>query len=187
MPEQRHALGSEPRHLEQLGHRRRHLPPQVLEQPTGPGLDDLPDLGGEVGSDARQLGEILAAIELLLHVRAEALQQARRVAVCTNAERVLTLDGQAIGDLFEDSGGGEILRGHVGKRSARAGSLRSLTFDARRGLRFPGSLLARRPGFQQQAHPTFTDALAPGAQTPQNYGFCPRNRRGRRAQKRCRS
>ena len=135
MVQRPHALGTEARHLQQLGDRRRQLLAQPLEQPAAAGVDDLGDARGEVGADAGQPVEIGALGDHRLHAAPHVADRARRVAIGADAKRIGAFDLEQVGDFAEDRGDFGVLHGHwplltrAGRtsRTARAGDGRGRT------------------------------------------------------------
>ena len=69
-----------------------------------PGGDDFVDLAGEVGADAGQPRQVVAALHQHARLLRQVAQDARSIAVGTDAERIRPLDFQQVGDLVEDRG-----------------------------------------------------------------------------------
>ena len=65
-------------------------------------VDDLADLAGEVGADAGQPGQVVAAFHQHARLLRQVAQDARGIAIGADAERIGPLDLQQVGDLFED-------------------------------------------------------------------------------------
>ncbi len=112
VPQRLDPLWAEPGNGEESGDRRRHLLPQPVEQLAASSPCQLLGLSGQVGADARQPQERLAAPEFLIHVAPAVLQRPRRVAVGAYAKRIGTLDLEAIGDFLERSGDPSALARH---------------------------------------------------------------------------
>ena len=69
-----------------------------------PGRGDLADPAGEIGADARQLGQRPALRQRGGDVELQVADEARGVAVGTHAERIRLADLEEIGHLLEDPG-----------------------------------------------------------------------------------
>jgi len=104
---------SEAWNLQQFGYRRGELLTQALQQAAMSGGDDLADLAGEVGADAGQAGQVVAALHQYARLLRQVAQDARSIAIGADAERIRRLDLQQVGDLFENNGDVCVMHGHI--------------------------------------------------------------------------
>ena len=102
-PDQVHAARAQARDAQQLEQPGGDLGQQVLVERAAPRLQELPDLGLDALAHARQAGQRLAAPQDLADVVATALHRFRSHPVGADAERVVALDVQEVGDLVQDA------------------------------------------------------------------------------------
>ncbi len=98
--------------LQQLGDRGRQFAAQPIQQAAMSGRDDLFDLAGEIGADAGQAGQVIAALHQHARLLRQVTQDARGIAVGADAKGIRTLDLEQVCDLFKDDGDVGVMDGH---------------------------------------------------------------------------
>jgi hypothetical protein len=121
LPEERpHALGTEPRHGEELRDAGGEALAQPLEQFAAAACRDLAHLAGEIRADPGELGQLAARGERRRDVQPELAHHARGVAVGAHPERVLVAQLEESGDLLEGARDVRVMNRHGrGRRACR--------------------------------------------------------------------
>src|SRR5581483_34434 len=94
-------LGPDARNIGQLDEACRQAGLRLVENSEMLGIDELRDLACEIGADAGELSEILAAGDELGGAARKVLDRSRGPAVRANAERIGTFDLEQIGEVIE--------------------------------------------------------------------------------------